>query len=102
MTMRWTMPCAPCATTASSSASSSVITAPDDAVRALRNYGSRVKYHHDVKGFNSRLDEIQAAVLGVKLRYLDTATTQRREIAARYLDALAGLPMVLPQVPVWT
>jgi dTDP-4-amino-4,6-dideoxygalactose transaminase len=74
----------------------------DDAVRALRNYGSRVKYHHDVKGFNSRLDEIQAAVLGVKLRYLDTATTQRRKIAARYLDALAGLPMVLPQVPVWT
>ena len=73
----------------------------DDAVRALRNYGSRVKYHHEVMGFNSRLDEIQAAVLAVKLRYLDTAYAQRRKIAARYLEGLAGLPILLPQVPDW-
>ena len=73
----------------------------DDAVRALRNYGSRVKYHNEVKGFNSRLDEIQAAVLKVKLRYLDNAATERRKIAARYLDALGGLPILLPQVPGW-
>jgi dTDP-4-amino-4,6-dideoxygalactose transaminase len=72
-----------------------------DAVRALRNYGSRVKYHNELKGFNSRLDEIQAAVLGVKLRYLDIATEQRRSVAASYLDALAGLPIVLPKVPEW-
>ena len=70
-------------------------------MRCLRNYGSRVKYHNERKGFNSRLDEIQAAVLGVKLHYLDAATERRRSIAASYLDALAGLPIVLPKVPEW-
>lgn len=73
----------------------------DDAVRTLRNYGSRAKYHNEVKGFNSRLADIQAAVLAVKLRYLDTANAQRRSIAERYLDGLAGLSIVLPQVPKW-
>ena len=73
----------------------------DDAVRVLRNYGSRVKYHNEVKGFNSRLDELQAAVLAVKLRPLDAASDERRRIAAHYLDAFAGLPLVLPQVPAW-
>jgi dTDP-4-amino-4,6-dideoxygalactose transaminase len=73
----------------------------DGTVRALRNYGSRTRYHHEVMGFNSRLDDIQAAVLAVKLRYLDTATAQRRKIAARYLKGLAGLPIVLPHTPGW-
>lgn len=73
----------------------------DDAVRVLRNYGSRSKYRNEVMGFNSRLDEIQAAVLAVKLRHLDEATAQRRKIASRYLQALAGLPLVLPRVPDW-
>lgn len=73
----------------------------DDTVRALRNYGSRVKYHNEVKGYNSRLDEIQAAVLAAKLHQLDAATAQRRDIARRYLEGLAGLPVVLPHVPAW-
>ena len=72
-----------------------------DKVRVLRNYGSRVKYVNEIQGFNSRLDDIQAAVLAAKLAYLDTATAQRRTIAKRYLDGLAGLPLVLPSVPDW-
>lgn len=70
-----------------------------DAVRVLRNYGSRVKYHNEVKGLNSRLDEMQAAVLAAKLPELDTLTDQRRHIAARLLDGLAGAPVGLPFVP---
>lgn len=73
----------------------------DGKLRVLRNYGSRVKYVNEVKGFNSRLDDIQAAVLAAKLRYLDVATSQRRSIAKRYLDGLSGLPLVLPHVPEW-
>lgn len=73
----------------------------DEQVRMLRNYGSRVKYHNEVKGMNSRLDEIQAALLAVKLKDLDRATAERRHIAARLLQGLAGLPLVLPHVPAW-
>lgn len=73
----------------------------DEKVRMLRNYGSRVKYVNEVQGFNSRLDDIQAAVLAAKLRYLDTASAQRRSIAQRYLDGLDGLPLTLPYVPEW-
>lgn len=70
-----------------------------DAVRVLRNYGSRVKYHNEVKGWNSRLDEMQAAVLAAKLPELDRLTDDRRRIAARLLDGLAGAPVGLPFVP---
>jgi dTDP-4-amino-4,6-dideoxygalactose transaminase len=70
-----------------------------DKVRVLRNYGSRVKYHNEVKGLNSRLDEMQAAVLSAKLPQLDALTDERRQIAARLLDGLKGLPLVLPAVP---
>ena len=73
----------------------------DSAVRMLRNYGSKVKYHNEVKGMNSRLDEIQAAILAVKLRDLNRATDKRRHIAARYLAGMAGLPLVAPHVPDW-
>lgn len=73
----------------------------DDAIRVLRNYGSRRKYHNEIKGVNSRLDEIQAAVLAAKLPQLDQATDQRRDLAARYLDGLKGLPLTLPRVPAW-
>ncbi len=59
-------------------------------IRTLRNYGSEVKYKHDVKGHNSRLDEIQAAVLRVKLAHLDSWNSRRRSLAKRYLEALAG------------
>lgn len=76
-------------------------------IRALRNYGSSVRYQHDRIGFNSRLDSIQAAVLRVKLRHLDDWNARRARVAARYLEALAGvdgltLPGVPPEtLPVW-
>jgi dTDP-4-amino-4,6-dideoxygalactose transaminase len=69
-------------------------------LRALRNYGSRQKYHHDCLGLNSRLDELQAAFLRVKLRKLDEWNARRRALAARYLSALADAPSLqLPFVP---
>lgn len=61
-------------------------------VRLLGNYGSREKYHHEVRGVNSRLDPLQAAILRVKLRHLEGANRRRREIAARYLHELDGIP----------
>jgi dTDP-4-amino-4,6-dideoxygalactose transaminase len=70
-------------------------------VRVLRNYGSSVKYHNEFKGHNSRLDELQAAFLRAKLKGLDAANVRRREIAARYLDGLAGTGLELPFVPEW-
>jgi dTDP-4-amino-4,6-dideoxygalactose transaminase len=59
-----------------------------DRIRLLRNYGSRVKYYNEIRGRNSRLDPLQAAVLRVKLRYLDEWNGRRRRLAARYIDAL--------------
>ena len=68
-------------------------------IRVLRNYGSRVKYHNEVQGTNSRLDELQAALLRVKLRCLDAHNRQRAVVAHRYLEGLAGPGLVLPVVP---
>jgi len=68
------------------------------AVRELRNYGSSRKYHNDVIGHNSRLDELQAALLRAKLPALDAENARRRAIARAYDEALAGLDLVLPQV----
>jgi dTDP-4-amino-4,6-dideoxygalactose transaminase len=68
-----------------------------DRIRILRNYGSRTKYHNDVKGYNSRLDPIQAAVLRVKLPHLDEWNSRRSRIAARYLSELSGTDLILPQ-----
>lgn len=65
-------------------------------VRALGNYGSDYKYHHIYKGTNSRLDEMQAAFLRVKLRYLDTWNASRRAIAARYLLEINNPSVHLP------
>jgi dTDP-4-amino-4,6-dideoxygalactose transaminase len=70
-------------------------------VRLLRNYGAPKKYVHDVQGFNSRLDDIQAAVLRVKLKHLDEWNRRRQDIAAGYLEALRDAPLVLPHVPAW-
>jgi dTDP-4-amino-4,6-dideoxygalactose transaminase len=70
-------------------------------IRALGNYGSQVKYHNDVKGVNSRLDELQAAFLRVKLRSLDEWNAGRRAIAAIYLSLLDGSTLVLPYFPDW-
>ncbi|MBS1846964.1 MAG: DegT/DnrJ/EryC1/StrS family aminotransferase [Actinobacteria bacterium] len=71
-------------------------------VRMLRNYGSRVKYVNELRGVNSRMDEIQAAVLRVKLTHLDEWNARRASIAATYLRELAGVGgLELPTVPEW-
>lgn len=70
-------------------------------VRQIRNYGSETKYVHSIAGTNSRLDEIQAAFLRVKLRYLDDTNRQRAALAERYLQQLDGLPLDLPTVETW-
>lgn len=68
-------------------------------VRRLRNYGSEQKYHHDFIGYNSRLDEMQAAFLRAKLVVLDVWNARRREIARYYSRVLAGKDLALPFVP---
>jgi dTDP-4-amino-4,6-dideoxygalactose transaminase len=71
-----------------------------DRVRILRNYGSQKKYFNEYKGFNSRLDELQAAFLRVKLKKLDEWNERRRTIAQFYLDALRDISdLTLPTVP---
>ena len=73
-----------------------------DRILLLRNYGSRVKYHNEVTGFNSRLDELQAALLRVKLPRLDEWNDRRRQFAMYYKQALsAQTQLVLPFVPEW-
>ncbi|MCB9737785.1 MAG: DegT/DnrJ/EryC1/StrS family aminotransferase [Deltaproteobacteria bacterium] len=68
-------------------------------LRALRNYGSERKYVHDLRGVNSRLDELQAALLRVRLAHLPAWNARRSRIAERYLGALAGAPgLTLPTV----
>ena len=68
-------------------------------MRELRNWGGTVKYHHPVRGFNSRLDTIQAAVLGVKLRFLEEWNRRRRQAAAWYREALAPLADEIAPAP---
>ena len=79
------------------------MTTDDDAlaekIRALRNYGSDVKYHFPFRGTNSRLDEIQAAWLRVKLPHLDADNARRAEIAARYCREIANPAVTLPIPP---
>lgn len=77
-----------------------------DRVRVLRNYGSRVKYHNEVAGFNSRMEELQAAFLRVKLRRLDEWNDRRKQIAQRYLKELSSAAVLTskfthPSVPSW-
>lgn len=69
-----------------------------DRVRALGNYGSDYKYHHIYKGNNSRLDEVQAAMLRIKLRHLDKWNGERVRIASRYLAEIDNPEVVLPKV----
>ena len=66
-------------------------------IRAISNYGSNVKYHNIYKGINSRLDEIQAAILDVKLNYLDKDNNKRREIAKYYLENIKNPKIILPK-----
>lgn len=62
----------------------------------LRNYGEKRKYHHLIKGKNSRLDELQAAILRIKLKYLDNWIEERRKIACLYKERLKDIDIVLP------
>jgi dTDP-3-amino-3,4,6-trideoxy-alpha-D-glucose transaminase len=76
------------------------------ACRRYRDYGQAAKYEHVVAGYNSRLDELQAAILRVKLPHLPAWTEARRRLAARYHEILAGAPIALPRAragttPVW-
>lgn len=63
----------------------------DEAVRIWRNYGSEKRYYNQVKGFNNRIDELQAGLLSLKLRYLKQWTEERKNAAERYLRNLAGI-----------
>lgn len=78
------------------------ITTNDDqlaeALSALRNYGSHEKYKNLFKGVNSRLDEIQAAMLSVKLKYLDHQTELRRNIVSKYLEGISNSHIELPSL----
>ncbi len=70
-----------------------------EVIRALGNYGSKQKYVNDYQGFNSRLDEIQAAFLNVKLNYLDIENQRRREIADYYIRKINNAEIILPNLP---
>ncbi|MEQ1636922.1 MAG: DegT/DnrJ/EryC1/StrS family aminotransferase [Methylococcales bacterium] len=70
-------------------------------ISVLRNYGSRVKYVNEIRGFNSRLDPLQAAALRAKLKVLDSWNVRRTEIAACYTEKLANTDLILPVVPEW-
>lgn len=67
-------------------------------IKMLRNYGSKIKYHNELAGVNSRLDEIQAALLRVKLSHLDELNDERKKIAARYLNEIKNPAITLPKI----
>ena len=70
-----------------------------DDLRALREHGQSTRYYHPIVGYNARLDEIQAAILRIKLRRLDEWNARRQAIAARYNRQLAGLDVITPEIP---
>ena len=77
-----------------------------DKIKALGNYGSDYKYHHIYKGNNSRLDEVQAALLSAKLSHLDAMNDERKRIAQMYMGGIVNPQIILPHVskqsiPVW-
>lgn len=67
-------------------------------IKMLRNYGSKIKYHNEIEGVNSRLDEIQAALLRVKLSHLDELIAERKKIAERYLNEIKNPSIILPKI----
>lgn len=67
-----------------------------DAVNLLRRQGAKQKYYHELLGINSRLDELQAAILCIKIEYLDNWITQRRKVASRYVDLLSFNNLIMP------
>lgn len=70
----------------------------EEVIRATRNYGSHIKYQNRYKGFNSRLDEIQAAFLNCKLPFLDEDNQKRMVIATRYLREITNVKIILPKI----
>lgn len=76
-------------------------TALSDTIRALANYGSQKKYIFKYKGINSRLDEIQAAVLRAKLPHLDDDNLRRKEIARKYMEGIANPAIMIPEIKDW-
>lgn len=72
-----------------------------DLIRTLANYGSSKKYIFDYIGYNSRLDEIQAAVLNVKLKYIDRDNSYRKQVAKYYLDNITHPDIILPNIKNW-
>ena len=68
-------------------------------IRTLANYGSEEKYVNKYQGLNSRLDEIQASVLDVKLKYIDADNERRRKIAEKYIAEISNTKIILPQLP---
>ena len=67
-------------------------------IHMLRNYGSKVKYQNEILGVNSRLDEIQAAVLNVKLEHYDELKTERISLAEKYMDMIENPKVLLPEI----
>ena len=65
-------------------------------IRMMRNYGSKVKYHNEIEGVNSRLDEMQAALLRVKLTHLQELNDERKVLAKRYSDGIINPEIKLP------
>ena len=70
-----------------------------DDLRALREHGQSTRYYHPIVGYNARLDEIQAAILRIKLRHLDEWNARRQAIAVRYNGLLAGTDIITPEIP---
>jgi dTDP-4-amino-4,6-dideoxygalactose transaminase len=68
-------------------------------LRALREHGQSTRYYHPIVGYNARLDEIQAAILRIKLRHLDEWNARRQAIAARYNELLSGSDIITPEIP---
>lgn len=69
-----------------------------DTLRMMRNYGSRVRYYNEIEGLNSRLDEMQAALLRVKLKYINALNEERRKLAAVYDSGIKNDKIILPKV----
>lgn len=68
-----------------------------DRIKLLRNYGSRVKYHNEIEGINSRLDEMQAALLSVKMKYIDEITSERVRLADNYIEGIVNPAIIKPE-----
>ena len=73
-----------------------------EAIRSLANYGSQKKYVFRYRGRNSRMDEIQAAILGVKLRHLDEDVVLRKAVARRYIEGIKNPKITLPKISDWS